>query len=75
MQGVPQQVVKTELRQQFGDSRRANTAENVCAMTCHSPVKGAGVLSLLAFCCPWRLNLSLDLQQKVRLVGLSQPLC
>lgn len=43
---------------------------------CHSPVKGVGVLALHSFsCCPWRSNPSLDLQQEVRLVCLSQPLC
>lgn len=40
MQGIPQLVIQIQLRQQFGDSRRVNTAENV--MTCHSPVKSVG---------------------------------
>lgn len=46
----------------------------MCA--CHSPVKGVGVLALHAFsCCSWRSNLSLDLQQEVRLVGFCLSPC
>lgn len=74
MRGVPQLVTKIQLRQQFGGSRRVNTAENVCAMTCHSPVKGAGTACLLL------LSLEVKSEPGPTAGGeagglLSQPLC
>lgn len=53
----------------------ANTAENVChdmPQPCEG-CRGAGTACFLLL--SWRSNLSLDLQEEVRLVGFSQPLC
>lgn len=72
--------ISLQLRQQFWGHQKsqplATTAENVCVVTCHSPVEGARVQAPHVLSChPWTSNLTWDLQWEVKLVALSQPLC
>lgn len=79
MVSLSQSPKPVQLRQQFWGHQKsqpgAGTAENMHFVTCHSPVEGVGVPALhAAFCCLWTSNPSLDPQQEVKLVALSQPL-
>lgn len=66
-----------QLRQQFWGHQKsqlgADTAENVCVMTCHSHTGGVGLPALQTFCCLWRSKPSLDLQPEVKLVAPLWP--